>query len=357
VITPLFAVSVMKAMPASGIDLSTILGFGKDTTGAGASPAETFTVTNSATTGTGTWEDIMQQQSGNCLIRFAIPSCNVFFNRQLGNNVTVDGLINGQNGVTLNQPDTDKRAVFFGSNNLIRGIRFVNAEDRYGQGTAEDLSNFDGDPTARTDLVVDRCTFIGATDGACDLVSNVSDITIQRCLFYGHGLSMLCKYDTRSNITIHRCIFTENGERNPQMKGTLGPFEYINNVVSFNTKTFGGALTPYGLKVWCGGSGSDSPGAPSGNVRGCYFYSDDAFVFEVDAGASQPDVYNNGNSFAGGAISPGSPRGTPVTITSGYEVNPLSASQLKTLVADVCGAPNRTARDQEVIDDVKAILP
>jgi hypothetical protein len=349
------AVEVGLGTPASEEPDYSLYGFGKNVTGAGPTPATTYTVTNAAETGTGTWHSIVNVSPPvhDCLIQFAVSSAAVYTSRSLGSNVTIDGFANGQNGVTLVQNFlTDYKDVIFEDpcqNVLIRGIRFQGVESA--DVFQADCLAFDGTNGASiVGIALDRCTFMGAGDGGCDITGNCTDVTMQRCLLYGTnvgdaGGAQLIKYNTRQRITLWGNVYVESGGlgRCPQIHGECDPFEFVNNIVQ--------RTGWHGMDV----RGVGASEKPTGNIRGNYFSGSTALI--LSEGTYTPDVYVNGNSFVGGASDPGSPRGSEVAITSGYQITPLSAAELEAEVLDKVGAPNYTARDLEIIAAVRALLP
>jgi pectate lyase len=174
-------------------------------------------------------------------VRFAVSSAEVGHTYYLRSNLTIDG---GASGVTLLMPNTmpssrNKRALAIegpASNIIITKIRFQGSG---AGGVEQDLIGMDGTGGAISRVVVDRCTFVGASDGAVDITGNVSDVSIQHSLFYdnrGSG-TMLIKYPGPpgstygKRITLHHNVFTNNGERNPQLRGGLTQVDMVANVV------------------------------------------------------------------------------------------------------------------------------
>jgi len=364
-----------------------IRGYGKNVTGAGANPQTTYTVTNSAAQGAGTWESIVNTTPPvhDCLIQFSVSSFTVYYRRYLGENVTIDGFANGQNGVTSYQPmnDSNAREILWedssGSGNIIvRGINFRGTEQNPSStGIQEkDLIAFDAtNGYGMSGLLIERCTFMGGGDGGSDITGDITDVTVQHCLFYGGLKPMLCKYNTRQRITIWGNVFALSDERCPQIAGTTYTIDICNNIIRNATSgEQGWSRTAYvGIDVRAKSPTSDSPGPggtagiPSGNIRWNYIKGGVYAVrFSFSDGPGPwytPDFYLEGNTIVGGIAEDitdagaAQPRATPISIPSEFQVPEIQPEDLEVQVLDMCGAPKKTARDLEVIEWVRAILP
>jgi hypothetical protein len=344
-------------------------GYGAGATGgAGGSVC---TVTNMAPVGAATFSDCARR--GNVLVQFAGPGPYIVDEEQtyLKSNTTIDGCANGQNGVTLDQwGGGGYRAVVVegpASNFVFRCIRFEGHGKLDASSLEHDNLAFDGTGGAVSRVLVDRVTSIKATDGAIDIVGDVTDVTIQRSLFYANPLTMLIKYGTRSRISIHHNVLTGNCERNPQIKGNLDGFDFVSNVVGPEADPplvdgeNGRAWTDcYGLRVWAGNSASDSPGNPKGNVVSNAFFGQDPLNLQTEAGASLAGVYLKDNQYLGvpwpGYVWPTSPASSAYPIPSVAAITATPVSGLKATLGTI-GAPNRTTLDQARLDAVAAALP
>lgn len=343
-------------------------GFGKNATGgAGGSVC---TVTSTAASGTGTLFACLGSGGSaisNRTIQFAVSTTTLPQTVYLGSHLTIDGCLNGQNGVTMNVPATGKKGLSIenGSNNIIiRCMNFRSTGTPNSNVTEFDLVTVDGtnSSTPVDGLFVDRCTFMQASDGALDLTGNVRNVTIQRSLFYNNAITMLIKYNTRQNISLHHNVFTRNGERNPQVKGDMRLLDFVNNVISIRSGDVpnypdGGSTDPYGLRIWNAASNSDSPGNVTINVVGNVFLGDRGNIdLTTDSGASASGVHIGANLCAQGGC-PTSPRATPNAVPSGFAVTTLGVGQLRTQMLPYIGAPNRTALDIQRLDEVGSALP
>jgi pectate lyase len=342
-------------------------GFGKNATGGAGQTV--YTVTSSAESGPGSLNNAFQPGDyvSNMIIVFAVDTVTLPGNRYVGSNVTIDGLANGRNGVTMDVPKTAKRGIVIedpASNIIIRGINFRCNATPGGGGTQFDLLALDGtNGSSISNVLIDQSTFVQATDGALDITGNVSNVTVQRCLFYGNAITMLIKYDSRANLSLHHNVFTRNGERNPQIKGDMQFIDYVNNVVYLNDVPQypdGSSVDPYGVRIWSAGAGSDSPGNVVGNFVASAFVGYGAwFDVIVDPGASLAGVYIDeaGNYYSPSTHGYPSPKATPNPIPVEFQVTTYTVNELKSKLLPVVGAPNRTVLDQQRIDDVAAVLP
>jgi pectate lyase len=389
-ITRVAATAVIASTSAAFADLSDPNyreGFGKDATGGQGYP--TCVVTSSAPSGPGTFVSCFDQRGpGNTAINtnivFAVSTFTSDRNVYVYRNVTIDGCANGQNGVTFDQGLTqppNKRTITTMDNSQNIVIRCINF-----QGAGYPNINTT-DPTHRqpeynfiwlggmnnATFLIDRCTFVRPTNKSIDITGSdvettTSNVTVQRSLFYEGGVTSLVKYWHKRNISFHHNVFTHGGERHPQVKGDSVPFDYVNNVVYINAGDVtnypdGSRVSPYGLRVW-NSSRSGSPadgswGNVSINVVANAFLGDRGTIEVItDLGASDAGVYiGPGNYCAPSSNCAASPRPTPNTIPSAYQVIALPINQLKTQMLPYVGAPNRTALDQQRVDEVAAVLP
>jgi pectate lyase len=339
-------------------------GFGKNATGGVG--RTTYVVTSSAETGAGSFYGAFQpgDSASDKIIVFEVDTVTLPGPVYIGSNVTIDGVANGMNGVTLDASADQERGLIIedpASNIVIRGINF-RSNGTPNSGVAEfDLLAMDGtNGGSISNVLVDRCTFVQASDGALDITGDVSNVTVQRSLFYGMAKAMLIKYDSRQNISLHHNVFTRNGERNPQVKGDMQLIDFVNNVVHENdvpSYTDGSSTSPYGVRCWSGNSGSDSPGNVVGNFVANAFLGDGAqFELSEDSGASLSQVFIGDNLCSPSSNCPSSPAASANAIPPEFAVTTLPTDQLGALLLPYVGAPNRAPLDQERIDAVAAAL-
>ncbi|MFO0572082.1 MAG: hypothetical protein U0263_41045 [Polyangiaceae bacterium] len=297
---------------------------------------------------------------------FAVPSTTLPSTVYVGSNVTIDGTANGMNGVTLDQPADQARALVIedpASNIVIKGINFRSTATPNQSAPEFDLLALDGTNGASiSKVLVDRCTFVRATDGALDITGNVSDVSVQRSLFYGTAKTMLIKYLTRKNLSIHHNVFTHNGERNPQAKGDLKLLDFVNNVLYLEDVPAypdGTVTSPYGTRVFSCGTGCDSPGDVTANLVNNAYLGDGAQIdlLTGPGGGSNAGVFIAGNLCVPASNCPASPAGAANAIPAAYAVTALGTAELEPMLLPYVGAPNRTPLDQQYIDEVAAALP
>jgi pectate lyase len=339
-------------------------GFGKNATGGVG--RTTYVVTSSAETGAGSFYEAFQpgDTASDKLIVFEVDTVTLPGPVYIGSNVTIDGVANGMNGVTLDASADQERGLIIedpASNIVIRAINF-RSNGTPNSGVAEfDLLAMDGtNGGSISNVFVDRCTFVQASDGALDITGDVSNVTVQRSLFYGMAKTMLIKYGSRQNISLHHNVFTRNGERNPQVKGDMQLIDFVNNVVHDNdvpSYTDGSSTSPYGVRCWSGNSGSDSPGNVAGNFIANAFLGDGAhFELSEDSGALLSQVFIGDNLCSPSSNCPSSPAADANAIPAEFAVTTLPTDQLGALLLPYVGAPNRAPLDQERIDAVAAAL-
>src|SRR5262245_21777866 len=190
----LLAVSAPMGRAASIGDADYREGFGKDATG-GAGHA-IYVVTSSAATGPGSFTAAFPSDGplSDVTIVFAVPSFTVPGPLFLGINVTIDGMANGMNGVTMDATADIERGLVIedpASNIVIRGINFRSTGTPNSGATEFDLLTIDGtNGQSISNVFIDRCTFMQASDGTVDITGNVSNVTVQRSLFYGNAITM-----------------------------------------------------------------------------------------------------------------------------------------------------------------------
>lgn len=315
-----------------------IEGFGKNVTGHTGSNVLTVTDPDTAmTAGPGTLGNILYWNHDNVRVEFAaglneVNIVRVGTNRRCGltNNATLDGFANGHtNGVTVIQkyPNSKKPGIAIGTdatgtngNVLIRGINLRgNGTDAPPDPTLDDLIRIvagEGGGTSITDgVLIYRCSFYRASDGACDITQDTSqpasyckNITIQHCFFSDIGAAILIKYGNHQNISIHHNVFLAGGERQPQVRGNIGPVDFVNNIIlcnynaanypyDFQMHYYQGSLyktlpvppnppdtNNYGPKFWCS-TLANSYGNPTGNLVGNVFLGDKSrTTWDIDSG-------------------------------------------------------------------------
>ena len=301
----LVSVNIIAQTTLALCDSSYKEGFGKDATGGAGKP--TYIVTSPADTGVGSFAwAVYSPWTGQNLIQnvnivFAVDTFTIPGAMYIGSNVTIDGMANGMNGAILDATATAKRNLIIEdphSNIIIRGINFRSTGTPNSGATEFDLLSLDGtNGQSISNVFIDRCTFMQASDGALDITGNVSNVTVQRSLFYGNAITSLIKYGTRKNISIHHNIYVHNGERNPQVKGDMRLLDYVNNVIYNNNGDVtnypdGTPTSPYGIRIWNANNASDSPGNVTINVTNCAHIGTGGRIDLItDAGASAANVY------------------------------------------------------------------
>lgn len=368
-------------------------GFGASVIGGDNQP--TCLVSNTAGTGAGSFSECARK--GNVKVIFNGPGPFLVDgqNTYINSNTTIDGCANGQNGVTLDQPSDIHRSIVFeagpggsssGPGNIkIQCIRFQGHGKSAGATTEADLLSFDGTNGPIVGVLVDRCTFTGATDGALDITGNVSEVTVSHALFYNNPLTQLIKYGGSNDgasgavghdMSLHHNVYSQNGERNPQIRDGQTGMDLVSNVVGpAATIVDFEANQPYskfGTLLW---DSSKSGEGPAGNVRVNVTNSAYLGLFDTgpndvclqtatattgigicsDAGANPSGIYIAGNYCSSGPCMPSQAAG-PNPIPAAAVVTPTLTGDLKASLSAV-GAPNRSAADQAALDASAALLP
>jgi hypothetical protein len=290
------------------------------------------------------------KRANNMTIVFAAdtvvaPRSNVY----IGSSVTLDGCAWGRNGVTIKQqPANAKRGIIIegpAKNDVVRCIRFEGqvGGDRAGAHTEFDLLGLDGTGGLVSDVLVDRVTLVGATDGALDITGNVSDVTVQRTLIYGTPKAQLIKYGTRRRISLHHNVYTGNAERQPQIRGDAQDIDYVSNIItdcSITKDGFGNRFSPYGLRI------DHHEGPVSANVM-------DNFL-----GCKSQVIGSGGHVYTSGNSGPGAFKGNadePNPVPSDFAITPTPVEELAGTLGEV-GSPNRTPEDQVRLQAATAAL-
>jgi hypothetical protein len=275
----------------------------------------------------------------------------------LRSNTTIDGCLNGQNGVTLDQSSDAKRQVVVegpASNFVVRCIRFQGKLKGPGGMVEHDLLSFDATRGRISRVLVERNTFTEGSDGGLDLTGFLSDATVQRNLLYKNPLTMLVKYGVRARLSIHHNVLTGGCERNPQIKGLVLGFDFVSNLIGptaapplVDAENGRPWTDCYGLRVF---TGDDSRGRPRGNVISNGLYGPNPL--EV---TGTPFVFIRDNECSGLACQ-NSPADTPYPIPASAAITVTPVSGLRASLSTV-GAPNRTPEDQAALDSALALLP
>ncbi len=266
-----------------------------------------------------------------------------------------------------------------------------------------------------SNVLVDRCTFFQATNKAFDLTSGggngtTRNVTFQRNLVLDSAVNTLIKYadaasgQFRYALSFHHNVYAHGGERTiAQVRDTigdptLGPVDIVNNVVyqaspGYYTTNFpdGGQVDPYALRFWNtnlsaqstgvgragdADSGDTTSGNVTANVVGNVFLGNAASLeVRTDTGASEAGIFigsdnvwsdpganpdHNHFQASRNPSAPGTialPWHSANAIPPQYQITVLPVSQLAAQLLPYVGAPNRTALDQQRLNDVAAVFP
>ena len=342
-----------------------IEGYGKIATGGGTNPV--CLVTNVAGTGPNSFSDCARR--GNVNVQFNSPGPYLVDSQQtyLRSNTTIDGCANGQNGVTLDQRSDVYRGIIVegpANNFIFRCLRFQGVAKSGPASNEHDLAALDGTSGPISQVAFDRCTFNQATDGGLDITGDVSDVTVQKSLFYSNPMTQLIKYDFQGkfprNLSIHHNVYTQNGERNPQVRGGVA-IDFVNNVVGPSKQIIdagnGQPYSQYGTFLWNSNTSGEGVGNVKANIiNNIYFGTFDSgpnacsgsngITICIDSGASANNIFLSGNLCKAGPC-PTSPAANSNPISSQVIITPV-ATLLSTL--GNVGSPNKTSADQTVLN-------
>lgn len=373
-----------------------IQGYGKNVTGGAGYP--TYVVTDPRPiNAVGTFERYVNylHYTSNCNYVFApgITSFSTAGGREIFSNVTIDGLANGNNGVAFDNSEIYKTGfgIYAPGNVIIRGINFRGNHYLEPHGEC-DLINVvgrtgGGSPLLLDGLLIDRCTFSQASDGALDMtLGEITNVTVQACLFCDNHLSSLIKYGVTTNMSIHHNVYTYNSERNPQARGWQ-TLDFVNNVLVLNgdysgypewTARYTNGYDNYATRFWSSSVSNmiSERGNVVANVRGCAYLGTHA-TFDVisDPGASVAGIYwdprgkgannnfydppwlfrNGWQPYTGASITYSqateSPKETPNDIPAEYAITRHAITELKDLLSWI-GCPRRIGDDQMHLNKV-----
>ena len=156
----------------------------------------------------------------------------------------------------------------------------------------------------------------------------------------------------RRNISLHHNVFAYNHERNPQIRGNVHHFNFVNNVV-YNWKRFGGG---YGVRL----RERNGVFPRDINVINNFFSSQQnrnwAFILGTspgDAPIPYPgDVYLSSNHFPAENMDSLGTVSSPIPTPQGLEVTTHTLSQLTTAMLPSVGTHYRTVEEQQILDEI-----
>ncbi len=339
--------------------------------------------------GTITLDSSINVKYGNITIDgFSAPSPGVTITHRQGDGTPEDP---AHGGIVINPPKGT-----YESNFIFNHMRFDGLYDEYPShkvgwalltADADNYKTVDGERVGSkiTDVIFDHLTVFDLQDKTT-FWGNIEDVTFSNNFYYGCVLATLVSfyygdyygepYDLlRDDISFHHNVWAENGERNPQLRGWIRDFDYVNNVV-------------YGYSYWRWGYGvriknEVDQGEESiyGNFINNYWVPvrdryDWALVYGSGAGwdsdengptsvLPQGSVYtgsNMGELWVSGNVLPSQNKDHYSTVS---QARPVPAwAQVTTTpatdiykTADQAGAYKyRLGRDQEVLDRVLAAI-
>ena len=316
-------------------------------------------------------------------------------------NITIDGFSAPSPGVTITHTQANHGGIIispakgtYESNYIINHMRFDGLYDQFSSHTvgwalltadADNYLNVGGQRVGSkiTDVIMDHLTVFDLQDKTT-LWGNIEDVTFSNNLYYQCVLATLVSfyngdfqgqpYDLlRDDISFHHNVWAENGERNPQLRGWIRDFDYVNNVV-------------YGYSYWRWGYGvriKNVSGEQSiyGNFINNYWVPvrdryDWALVYGSGAGwdsdengptsvLPQGTVYtssNMGELWVSGNVLPSANKdhystvSGPRAVPAWAQVTTTTATNIYKTAGQAGAYKYRLGRDQEVLDRVLAAI-
>ncbi len=160
--------------------------------------------------------------------------------------VTIDGASAPEPGITITHTQANHGGLIIGSPGkdihdfIISHIRFEGLWDRCQQHVSgwNMLGVYCDDRTggSASNVVFDHLTVRYLQD-KISFWGAVRNVTVSNCLFYDSHMATLVSfyghpYDLlRKGITFHHNVYARSTQRNPQLRGWIEDFEYINNIV------------------------------------------------------------------------------------------------------------------------------
>jgi pectate lyase len=278
--------------------------------------------------------------------------------------ITVDGSTAPAPGITIRKinPEDGEVRVTTGSSSAGHDLIFTHLRFDGGWDGSTDISNvsstlnLDGEdaPDGVYRIVLDHMTFVRATDSSPDMWGEVNDITIQRSLFFDNFHPMTISHSggsqARHRISLHHNLFARNHERNPQIRGNVRDFEYVNNIVFNWTRMAGG----YGIRIReVGGTYPTDL-----NFINNFFLSDTrpewALVYgDSPGGAPYPGaIHVSGNVLPPENTDSYSTRATPVSIPNEARISTVPTSTLVDEVLPDVGTHYKTPEEDALLQQV-----
>ena len=326
----------------------------------------------------------------NRVIKFATAG-TITLNSNLyvrGSNLTIDGFTSPSPGVTITQTHSTHGTLNFVPRNNVAGhdyiVNHLRCDGLYDEsqdhtvGWAVISTDADNGGSSLSKMIFDHLTVRDLQD-KFTLWGKVDSVTLSNTLFYRSVLATLVSfygapYDLlKTDISFHHNVWAENGERNPQLRGWIRNFDYVNNVI-FHWGYFDG--WGYGVRIKNNWGGDEEE--IFGNFVNNYFYTrwTQASWALVYGGSPGRDGYDNGppSPLPQGTVYTGSDMGElwvagnilpvsnqdqystipgPIPVPAWAQVTTIPAAQLYTTVPQV-GMQYKDVRDQGVIDRVMA---
>jgi hypothetical protein len=365
--------------PPTGVE-----GFGAVTRG--GDDGTVYRVTSLADSGPGTLRDAIRSHAGAPLkIVFDVGGVITIADRLVvrAPNLTIDGSTAPEPGITVQQGSFTSQFIVGGTHDVV--LRHIRVRGLYVDGGQTGGQNatliIDGDRSPDRNarrIVFDHVTVTRAGDSAPDIWGDVEDVTVQWCLFYdSRHPTTVSGPGTRRRISMHHNVYARNGERNPQLRGTLETLDYVNNVV-YGWGAMADLGSGYGIRV----RNEAREGQINANIVNNAFVPRSGFrawglVYGERPGPDSSEgpvpptppqgslVTNSrmGRLWVAGNILPSENRdhystiSEPLPVPAAARVTTWPASELRQRMLPFVGVRYRSAEEQGLIDELTAGLP
>ena len=355
----------------------------------GGSGGRIYHVTSLADEGPGTLRDGILNRIGARVIVFDVAG-TITLERGITIRfpyLTIDGSTAPSPGITIRAARERSGIIINGTSDIIvRHLRFhgTYAGEKDPGNFVDTIAIFGGGGPRRGGahlaerIVLDHLTVRNAGDSGPDLWGSVQDVTVSWCFFFHSRHPTTVSFRppagrTRQRISMHHNVYAKNGERNPQVRGDVRDFDFVNNVV-YGYGFYGEANWGYGVRI----RNRTGDGHVHANLIGNYFLATFHPAWALVYGASPgPDAEDGGppgtlpqgalitssrlgRLYVAGNVLPAENRdqystiAQPLAIPPHARVTTWPAEELGARVVPHVGMKYRDATEQAILDEIAA---